>query len=47
MYQLQLYLIVENLWRWEVRRDGVLVRCGTARTLVAAEREADEFAHAR
>jgi hypothetical protein len=46
MYQIQVYPIVENVWRWEVRRDGTLIRCGTAHTWQAAERDADEFTHA-
>jgi hypothetical protein len=39
MYQVSVYSITPNLWRWEVRCGGALLRCGTARTKVAAERE--------
>ena len=39
MYQISVYSITPNLWRWEVRRGGALVRCGTAPTRIAAERE--------
>jgi hypothetical protein len=37
MYQLSVYAITPNLWRWEIRRRGALLRCGTAPTRVAAE----------
>jgi hypothetical protein len=30
MYQLLVYPITPNLWRWEIRLGGVLLRCGTA-----------------
>ena len=33
------YAITPDLWRWEVRRGGALVRCGTAPTRVAAEND--------
>ena len=42
MYQLSVYPITPNLWRWEVRCGGALLRCGTAATPVAAERDANE-----
>jgi hypothetical protein len=45
MYQVSVYPITANLWRWEIRCGGVLVRCGTAATKVAAEREANEVVH--
>jgi hypothetical protein len=37
MYQTSVYSITPNLWRWEIRCGGVLLRCGTAATRVAAE----------
>ena len=43
MYQLSVYAIEPNVWRWELRNGGALVRCGTARTRVAAERDAKQF----
>jgi hypothetical protein len=39
MYQLTVYPITENLWRWEVRCGGALLRCGTAPTKDTAERD--------
>jgi hypothetical protein len=36
MYQLLVYSITPNLWRWEIRWDGALLRCGTAPTKGAA-----------
>ena len=42
MYQLLVYPITLNLWRWEVRCGGALLRCGTAYTRVAAEMAANE-----
>ena len=43
MYQLSVYAIEPNLWRWELRSGGALLRCGTAPTRVAAERDAKQF----
>jgi hypothetical protein len=43
MYQLSVYAIEPNLWRWELRSGGALLRCGTAPTRVAAERAAKQF----
>ena len=37
MYQVSVYTIAPNLWRWELRCGGALLRCGTAPTRVAAE----------
>jgi hypothetical protein len=37
MYQLSVYPITPELWRWEIRRGGALLCCGTAPTRVAAE----------
>jgi hypothetical protein len=42
MYQLLVYAIAPDLWRWEIRCGGALLRCGTARTQVAAERDVNE-----
>ena len=39
MYQISVYSITPNLWRWELRCGGALLRCGTAPTRVAAELE--------
>jgi hypothetical protein len=43
MYQLCVYRITPNLWRWEIRCGGALLRCGTARTKAAAERDVREI----
>ena len=37
MYQISVYSITPNLWRWELRCGGALLRCGTAPTKAAAE----------
>jgi len=37
------YAITPNVWRWEIRSPGALLRCGTAPTRVAAERDANRF----
>jgi hypothetical protein len=37
MYQFSVYAITSNLWRWEIRCGGALLRCGTAPNKVAAE----------
>ena len=42
MYQLSVYAIEPNLWRWELRSGGALLRCGTAPTRVAAEMDMNE-----
>ena len=42
MYQLSVYPLTANLWRWEIRSGGTLLRCGTAPTKVAAEMDANE-----
>jgi hypothetical protein len=41
MYQLYVYPITANLWRWEVRNGDVLLRCGTASSQVEAELNAN------
>jgi hypothetical protein len=42
MYELLVYAITPNLWRWEIRSGGALLRCGTAPTRVAAEKELND-----
>ena len=42
MYEIQIYSITCNLWRWEIRCGRALVCCGTARTRQAAENEAKQ-----
>jgi hypothetical protein len=37
MYQIVIYPIASHLWRWEIRSNGTLLRCGTAYTEAAAE----------
>jgi hypothetical protein len=37
MYQVSVYAITPNLWRWEIRCGGALLRCGTTLTRVAAQ----------
>ena len=45
MYQVFVYAIEPNLWRWELRSGGALLRCGTAPTRVAAEKAANQYAN--
>jgi len=45
MYALSVYPIAMNLWRWEIRCAGTLLRCGTAPTRVAAETAANKTAN--
>ena len=42
MYQVSVYPITSNLWRWEFRCGGALLRCGTAPTRVAFEMVAND-----
>jgi hypothetical protein len=42
MYKLSVYPITANLWRWEIWCGGALLRCGTAPTRVAAERDVND-----
>ena len=42
MYEILIYAITPNLWRWEIRDSSGLLRCGTARTKRRAEREAKQ-----
>ena len=37
MYETSIYSIAPNLWRWEIRCGGALLRCGTAETRAIAE----------
>jgi hypothetical protein len=37
MYALSVYPIAPNLWRWEIRCGGALLRCGTAPDKAAAQ----------
>jgi len=37
MYAISIYSIAPNLWRWEIRCGGALLRCGTAASRAAAE----------
>ena len=46
MYQLSVYAVTPDLWRWEIRCGGALLRCGTAPTRVAAEMAVNEIANA-
>ena len=43
MYQLSVYAVEPNLWRWELRSAGALLRCGTAPTRDGAVRAANQF----
>ena len=42
MSELSVYPITPNLWRWEIRCGGALLRCGTAPTRVAAEMDVND-----
>jgi hypothetical protein len=46
MYQIQIYPITPDLWRWEIRCGLVLLRCGTAPTRQAAENDAKVITNA-
>ena len=37
MYETSIYSITPNLWRWEIRCGGALLRCGITATRAAAE----------
>ena len=41
MFQISVYSITPNLWRWKLRCGKALIRCGTAPTRDAAERDAN------
>jgi hypothetical protein len=43
MYELSVYPITANLWRWEIRCGGALLRCGTAPSRIAAEMAVNEI----
>ena len=38
-FQVFVYAIAAELWRWEIRCDGALLYCGTSRNRKAAERD--------
>ena len=42
MYEISVYPITPNLWRWEIGCGGALLRCGTAHTKIAAEMDAND-----
>jgi hypothetical protein len=42
MCEVSVYPITANLWRWEIRCGGALLRCGTAPTRAAAERTVND-----
>jgi hypothetical protein len=44
MYELSVYPIAPDLWRWEVRCGGALLRCGTAYTRDAAAMQMNDVA---
>jgi hypothetical protein len=44
MFQISLYPIAANLWRWEVRYGSTLVRCGTAPSRNAAANDVKDLA---
>jgi hypothetical protein len=46
MYRFLVYPITEYVWRWEIRRLGVLLRCGTARTKAEAQNAIHEVVNA-
>jgi hypothetical protein len=43
MYELSVYSITPNLWRWEICGGGALLRCGNAPTRAAAEADVREL----
>jgi hypothetical protein len=45
MYQVCVYAITPDLWRWEIRFGRALFRCGTAWTRADAELEARSAAN--
>jgi hypothetical protein len=45
MFEASVYPITPNLWRWEIRYGGTLLRCGTESTRAAAEMKANHFAN--
>ena len=46
MYEVSVYPITANLWRWEIRCGGGLLRCGTAYTRAAAEMAVNDVINA-
>ena len=47
MYQIQIFPITPNLWRWEIRCGFVLLRCGTAPTRQDADTDAKQLVNAK
>ena len=45
MYQVSVYSITPNLWRWEIRCGGALLRCGTSPTQGTAKRAVNEVVY--
>ncbi len=45
MFRTSVYSITSNLWRWEIRCGGALLRCSTAPTRAIAEMAANEVAN--
>ena len=45
MYQISVYPITPDQWRWEIRSGGALLRCGTAATRGAAARAVNDLVH--
>lgn len=39
MYDVTIYPVSPNLWRWEIRSGGSLLRCGTSPTRLGAEKD--------
>ena len=46
MYEIFVYPITASLWRWEIRCGGVLLRCGTAPSQLAAETHVNDIVNA-
>jgi hypothetical protein len=46
MYEILVYPITANLWRWEIRCGGALLRCGVAPTKTAAETDVNQVVNA-
>jgi hypothetical protein len=46
MYEILVYSITANLWRWEIRCGGALLRCGVAPTRIAAEMDVNQVVNA-
>ena len=46
MYETSIYSIAPNVWRWEIRCGGALLRCGTAPTRPTAEMHVNALVNA-